>query len=87
MIPQALLQQVADTVEQQGVGETVLAHLRSSFPGVHFSYCMDDDVCDAAPALQRGGFNLYWVDGRDHCLCLTNDAACATGLLVAEVLD
>lgn len=86
MIAAETLQQVAEAVERAGVSEAVLAELRQGFPGVHFSYCMDDDVGAAKPALERPGFNLYLVDGREHCLSLTTDPAAATGLLVAEVI-
>jgi hypothetical protein len=87
MIADDTLQKVAEAVEQAGVSEAVLAELRQGFPGVHFSYCMDDDVGTAKPVLERPGFNLYLVDGREHCLSLTSDPAVATGLLVAEVIE
>lgn len=86
MIAEDTLQQVADRVERAGVSEAVLTELRQGFPGVHFSYCMDDDVGRAKPVLERPEFNLYLVDSREHCLKLTNDAAVATGVLVAEVI-
>jgi len=46
---------------------------------------MDDDVCGFSPSLRREGFNLYLIDGRDHCLVLTQDREIATGILVAEL--
>ncbi|BBL72011.1 DUF6129 family protein [Methylogaea oryzae] len=87
MIADELLRSVADRVESAGPGEAVLAELRGTYPGVHFSYCMDDDVGGVEPVLRKQSFNLYLVDGRDHCLKLTGDAAAATGLLVAELVD
>lgn len=87
MIAEETLKQVAEAVERVGVGEAVLAELRQGFPGVHFTYCMDDDVGAATPTLQRGTFNIYRVDGREHCLSLTTDPSVATGLLVAELLE
>lgn len=87
MIAEETLQQVAETVLRAGVDEAVLGELRKGFPGVHFSYCMDDDVGKAKPVLEQPGFNLYLVDSRDHCLKLTNDAAVATGVLVAEAIE
>ncbi len=32
-------------------------------------------------------FNLYLVDGREHCLKLTGDPEAATGILLAQVHD
>lgn len=87
MIASDLLQQAAATVEAVGVGEAAVAQLRDAFPGVHFSYCLDDDVVNVEAAVQGRAFNLYLIDGRDHCLRLTTDAAAATGLLVAEVVQ
>lgn len=85
MIAPELLQEVAETVAQAGAEESVLGVLRAAFHGVHFSWCMDDDVGKAKPVLERPGFNLYLVDSREHCLKLTNDTAIATGFLVAQV--
>jgi hypothetical protein len=87
VIPPELLQQVAEAVERAGIAESVLAELRAAHRGVHFSWCMDDDVGRAKPVMQRPGFNLYLVDSREHCLKLTNDADVATGVLVAETGD
>lgn len=86
MIAEETLKQVAESVERAGVGEAVLADLRQEFPGVHFSYCLDDDVGVARPVLEHPAFNLYLVDGRDHCLSLTTNPTAATGLLLAEVV-
>lgn len=85
MITPELLQQVADAVASTSLDEAMLAELRSAFPGMHFSYCLDDDVGAVEPGLRRPTFNLYLVDGREHCLALTNNPAAATGLLVAEI--
>lgn len=82
-----LLADIAAKISRAGVGESVLQVLRADYPGMHFSYCMDDDVGTLRPALECAGFNLYYVDGREHCLSLTTEPAAATGLLVAEVID
>jgi hypothetical protein len=36
--------------------------------------------------LEHDRFNLYLIDGREHCLKLTNDTETATGLVVAEIM-
>lgn len=82
-----ILEQIAVTVEQQGLSEATLQALRHNWQGVHFTYCLDDDVHYPKPYAAYRGFNLYLVDGREHCLHLTNDLQCATGVVLAEVID
>lgn len=87
MISPETARAVADEVQALGLSEQSLAALRAGHPNVHFTYCMDDDVSAAEPYLGRPGFNLYLVDGREHCLKFTADIAEATGLVLAEVVD
>lgn len=63
--------------------------LRSSFPGVHFTFCSEDDITSRCPAVgEAGDYLLYLVTGASgHCLSLTNDMAAATGLVVASKSD
>jgi hypothetical protein len=39
------------------------------------------------PALKREKFNLYLVNGSEHCLSLTDDPLHAIGVVVAAVDD
>ena len=78
---------VAQRALQAGVSENMLTGLRAQFRGMHLSYCNDDDVINASPYLQSPGLNIYLVDGREHCMTLTQDLEAATGLLIAEVND
>ncbi|MGR9086093.1 MAG: DUF6129 family protein [Gammaproteobacteria bacterium] len=87
MITRELLQSIALTVSSQSLNETVVALLRGQYPAIHFTYCMDDDIPAQEPVLACGGFNLYLVDGREHCLCLTRSHEHASGVVIAEVLD
>ncbi len=88
MIALEFAEAVAGRAASAGLSETLLAELRKDYPQVHFTYCMDDDVQSAAdPFLSRPGFNLYLVDGREHCMKLTGNAEQATGLVLAEVLE
>ena len=86
MLNEQLLETIAADVAEQGISEARLVDLRGRYPGVHFTYCMDDDVGSQTPCLSRPGFNLYLVDGREHCLKFTGDLDHATGLVVAEVI-
>jgi len=87
MVTRDLLEAVADKVAAMGLAEASLRVLRSHFPDLHFTYCLDDDVGFQTPQLSRPGFRLYLVDGRAHCLKFTSDLEQATGLVVAEALD
>ena len=80
------LQTIASVIDAQTLSESLVMTLRSEYPGLHFTYCMDDDVGSHAPAYEGTGFNLYLVDGREHCLCLTANYEHASGLVIAEVV-
>jgi hypothetical protein len=76
------------------VGEATLldaraASLRQRFPDLHFTECSEDDVSPRyQPALSVEGYDLFLISGSSgHCLALTNDAANATGILIAAKVD
>jgi len=87
MISPEQLQNIAATLRAQVLSETVVSELRSEYPGIHFTYCMDDDIPNNEPVLESESFNLYLVDGREHCLCLTRNYEHATGVVIAEVIE
>ena len=85
MITVPTLAAIADRVgdSSQG-GDALLADLRARFPGLHLTVCGDDDVPARLPAvLERPGFNMYLVNGSEHCLSLTNDPDVAIGVVLA----
>jgi Family of unknown function (DUF6129) len=85
MIDAQTIDRIAATALQQGLDESTVRALRAAWPGMHISYCMDDEICGVEPVRELQGLNLYLVDGREHCMSLTGDALIATGLLLAEV--
>lgn len=87
MIAAETIDQVVQRLGQIGPGEESLRQLRTDFPKIHFTYCMDDDVFGPKPAYESGAYNLYYIDGRDHCLAFTSEPEIATGIVVAEVID
>lgn len=87
MIAAEQIEQISASVQQSGLDEVVVAGLREQFPEIHFTYCMDDDVCGPRPVKEADGFNIYLVDGRDHCLAFTSSNEVATGVVLAEVED
>ncbi|MEW8013653.1 MAG: DUF6129 family protein [Candidatus Sedimenticola endophacoides] len=87
MITEEQLDQIGGMVSQQTLSEEVVGQLRQQFEGIHFTYCSDDDLAEAKPIREAKGFNLYLVDGSNHCLCFTPDMQVATGIVVAEIED
>ena len=86
MITTEQVNAIAAKIETLGVDETIISALRKQYQPVHFTYCMDDDLPNNTPVIEHEGFNLYLIDGREHCLCLTNDYEVATGIVVAEII-
>jgi hypothetical protein len=87
MISPEQLQRIASVIRTQALNEAMVSSLRSDYPGIHFTYCMEDDIPNHEPMLESQGFNLYLVDGREHCLCLTRNYEYATGIVIAEVIE
>jgi len=86
MISAEQLNEIAVNIEALGVDESTVSTLRQQYQPIHFTYCMDDDLPNNEPIIEKSAFNLYLVDGREHCMCLTNDYEAATGVVVAEVI-
>ncbi|MEQ1557681.1 MAG: DUF6129 family protein [Methyloglobulus sp.] len=86
MISAEQLNEIAVNIETLGVDESTVSTLRQQYQPIHFTYCMDDDLPNNEPIIEKPAFNLYLVDGREHCMCLTNDYEAATGIVVAEVI-
>jgi hypothetical protein len=85
MIPRETLGHIADAAaEFQFLDDTTLDCLRGRWPGLHFTICGDDDVpARLSPVLERPNFNVYLVNGSEHCLTLTNDPEVAIGVVLA----
>ena len=86
MITNDQVNAIAAKIETLGVDETTVSELRKHYQPIHFTYCMDDDLPNNVPVIEKAAFNLYLIDGREHCLCLTNDYDVATGIVVAEII-
>jgi len=85
MITSAQVAQVAEATLLNGSIDS----LRQRFPELHFTECSEDDVSPRfKPAIDIDGYALYLISGASgHCLEITNDAAIATGLLIAAKVD
>ena len=86
MISKSQINAIAAKIDTLGVDEATVSGLRQHYHPIHFTYCMDDDLPNNTPVIEHEGFNLYLIDGREHCLCLTNDYEVATGIVVAEII-
>jgi hypothetical protein len=64
-------------------GEDPLPDCRARFPGLSLTRCEASDMSGEAPFRAYTGFYLYLVDGTGHCWHITDDPACATGIVVA----
>lgn len=88
MITEAIIDDVIERVEASYLGEAVMEDLRAAHPGIRFTYCMNEDItANAKPAKECNGFNIYYVDAREHCMCLTNNIEIAAGIVLAEVFE
>lgn len=85
MIDAETIAAVRASVEQNGAEEETVMQLRKSWPGIHFTYCMDDDIGALDPYQEANGFNIYLVTGREHCISFTSAVENATGLVIAAV--
>lgn len=86
MISPEQLQTLATRISNLPLNDTLISVIRSENPGIHFTYCFDDDIPNNEPMLSETNFNLYLIDGREHCLCLTNNYEHATGIVIAEII-
>jgi len=86
MITTEQVNAIVAKIETSGLSDTTVSALRQEYQPMHFTYCMDDDLPNSTPIIEHNDFNLYLIDGREHCLCLTNDYEVATGIVVAEII-
>ena len=88
MISMKIVNDVISKVEASYLGEAVVQELRTAYPDVRFTLCSYDDIAvNAKPVIERSDFNVYFVDSREHCACLTNNGDIATGIVLAEKYD
>lgn len=64
-------------------GSNPLTDFRGTFPGLSLTRCDAFDMRDEQVFREYPAFNLYLVDGRDHCWHITQDMNAATGIVVA----
>lgn len=62
-----------------------LQDFRRQFPALSLTRCDASDMSGEPPFRTYPKYNLYLVDGRDHCWHITGDPTIATGIVVAEI--
>jgi hypothetical protein len=60
------------------------AEFRQRFPGLSFTPCSSSDMNGEPVYRSHPGFDLYLVDGSEHCVQYTTEPANATGIVVAR---
>jgi hypothetical protein len=65
-------------------GAQAALEFRSRFPGRSLTRCDASDMATDEPFRRFAAFDVYLVDGRDHCWRLTDDPAAATGVVLAR---
>lgn len=83
MISQDDLVRIEGLLAEPPAGANPLADFRSRFPGLSLTRCDAADMSGEETFREYPKFNLYLVDGRDHCWRLTDDPNAATGVVVA----
>ena len=83
-----LIAAVAGRAGELDLSESSLAHLRREWPGIHFTFCAEDDVpARLSPALEGRGFNLYLVTNAEHCVAFTSQLEAASGIVLATLSE
>lgn len=77
---------IAARTAELELSEASVGHLRREWPGVHFTFCGEDDIpARLKPVLEGQGFNLYLVSNAEHCVAFTSQLEAATGVVLASV--
>ena len=84
MITQDDLGRIDGLLAAPAAGGNPLPDFRGTFPGLSLTRCDAFDMRDEQAFREYPTFNLYLVDGRDHCWRITPDPNAATGIVVAS---
>lgn len=87
MITETRIDAIQCMLQREGVNERAVSGLRRAYTDMHFTYCLEDDIGEMTPFTEADEYNLYLIDGHDHCLSFTRDQEKATGLVIAEKID
>ena len=77
------LMRIDGLLANPSAGSNPLTDFRGTFPGLSLTRCDAYDMRDEQAFREYPAFNLYLIDGRDHCWHITRDPNAATGIVVA----
>jgi hypothetical protein len=77
------LMQIGDALCAADAERCAYADLRIRFPQLSWTQCDASDVTEA-PFQTYGLFEIHLVDNADHCVRITTDPSCATGVVLAK---
>ncbi len=79
-----VLDEIESTLQQfDTLTPNPLPILRDCFPGLSFVRMSAADM-NETPFRSLPHYNLYLLDGREHCVQLTNDPSHATSIVIAQ---
>ncbi len=88
MIAPETLAEIRDQAAATGVTEAALVDLRRTWPGIHFTYCSEDEVpARLRPYAVGAGFDIYLVSNAEHCVAFTDNPEAATGVVLATLSE
>lgn len=74
---------ITGLLAEAGPGPAAAQEIRKRYPKLAITRCDASDVTED-PYAVAGSFDLHLLDTRDHCVQLTTDPACATGLVLGQ---
>jgi hypothetical protein len=77
-----LFVEIDAVLAQAGADSPTLARLRGLAEGLTATRCDASDLADELPFRSYPRCSLYLLDGRDHCMKITDDPDAATGLVL-----
>lgn len=84
MITAEELGEIVGQINIVGLSESLVVTLRQAWPGIHFTYCSEDDVpARLKPVVVGQGYGVYLASNSEHCVAFTNHLEAATGLVLA----
>ena len=78
----ALLERIDALLANGQADGATLSRLRALSDGLTATRCDAGDLADHAPFRSYSHCAIYLLDGRDHCMAITDDPTAATGVVV-----
>jgi hypothetical protein len=84
MLTPGLLQEIITKADALGLSDATITALRQKWPHLSFTLCSENDIpARLTPKASGHGYDLYLVDGAEHCVAFTDHLDVATGMVLA----